>query len=48
MSVHMVQAKIKPDSVTGVRAATRKMFAAINEAQPNVQPLTVVGSYRMF
>ena len=99
MSVHMVQAKIRRDSVTDVEAAARKMFAAIDAAQPegiryassllpdgetfvallqiddgvenplpgfpefreflegveasraepaNVQPLTVIGSYRMF
>jgi hypothetical protein len=34
MSVQMASAKIKPDGVTGVHAATKKMFAAINAAQP--------------
>src|SRR6478672_553195 len=34
MSVHMVQAKIKPERVTDVQAATKEMFAAINAAQP--------------
>jgi hypothetical protein len=99
MSVQMVQATIKRDSVSDVQAAAKKMFAAINAAQPegiryascllpdgetfvallqvddgvenplpgfpevreflegveasraepaNVQPLTVVGSYRVF
>jgi hypothetical protein len=99
MTVHMVQAKIKPDSVTEVQAATKKMFAVLDAAQPegiryasclapdgetfvallqiddgvenplpgfaefreflegveasraapaDVQPLTVVGSYRLF
>jgi hypothetical protein len=99
MSVHMVEAKINADSVDEVEAGAKKMFAALNEAQPegiryascllpdgetflaflevdegvenplpalpefqeflerveasraappNVQPLTVVGSYRLF
>ena len=99
MSVHMVQSKIKAESVTDVQAATKNMFAAVNAAQPegiryasfllpdgetfvallqvddgvenplpglpefrellegveasraeppSVQPLTVVGSYRLF
>jgi len=99
MSVHMVEAKIKQESVTDVQAAAKKMFAAVDAAQPegmryascllpdgetfvaflqlddgvenplpgfpefreflegveasraepaNVQPLTVVGSYRLF
>jgi hypothetical protein len=99
MSVQMAQAKIKAESVTDVQAAVKKMFAAINAAQPegiryascllpdgetfvalaqvddgvenplpglpefrelqevvegsraeppNVQPLTVLGSYRLF
>ena len=99
MSVLLAQAKIKSESVTDVQAATNKMFAAIDAAQPEgiryasllladgetfvavvqlddgaenpipgfpefrelqeiveasraappgVQPLTVVGSYRMF
>ena len=99
MSVHMVQAKVKRESVIDVQAAAKKMFAAINAAQPegiryascllpdgetfvallqvddgvenplpgfpefqeflegveasraepaNVQPLTVIGSYRLF
>ena len=99
MTVHMVEAKIKPESVAGVHAGAEKMFAAIDAAQPegiryascllpdgetflaflqladgvenplpgfpefqeflerveasraepaNVQPLTVVGSYRLF
>jgi hypothetical protein len=99
MSVQMVQAKIKAESVADVQAASKKMFAAINTAQPegiryascllpdgetfvallqvddglenplpsipefreflegieasraepaNVQPLTVIGSYRLF
>jgi hypothetical protein len=34
MSVHMVQAKVKPERVTDVQAAARKMFAAIDVAQP--------------
>jgi hypothetical protein len=34
MSVQMARAKIKAESVTDVQAATKKMFAAINEAQP--------------
>jgi len=34
MSVHMVQAKIRRESVNDVQAATRKMFAAIDAAQP--------------
>jgi hypothetical protein len=34
MSVLMAQAKIKVESVSDVRAATKKMFAAINAAQP--------------
>jgi hypothetical protein len=99
MSVQMVHAKIKAESVTDVQAAAKKMFAAIDAAQPegiryascllpdgetfvavlqvrrrvenplpgfpefreflegveasraepaNVQPLTVIGSYRLF
>jgi hypothetical protein len=99
MSLHMVEAKIKRDRITGVQAAAKKMFAAIDGAQPegiryascllpdgetfvallqlddgvenplpgfpefreflegveasraepaNVQPLTVIGSYRLF
>jgi hypothetical protein len=34
MSVQMAQAKINPESVTDVQAATKKMFAALNAAQP--------------
>jgi hypothetical protein len=34
MSVHMVEAKIRRESVTDVQAAAEKMFAAINAAQP--------------
>jgi hypothetical protein len=34
MSVQMASAKVEPESVTAVQAATRKMFAAINAAQP--------------
>ncbi len=34
MSVLMAQAKIKAESVSTVRAATEKMFAAINVVQP--------------
>ena len=34
MSVQMAQAKIKAESVADVRAATNKMFAAINAARP--------------
>jgi hypothetical protein len=34
MSVQMAQAKIKTESVSDVREATKKMFAAINAAQP--------------
>ncbi len=99
MSVQMVQAKIKRESVSDVQAAAKKIFAAIDGAQPegiryascllpdgetfvalvqvddgvenplpefpefreflegveasraepaNVQPLTVIGSYRLF
>lgn len=99
MSVQMVQAKIKPESVSDVEAEAKKMFAVINDTQPegiryascllpdgetflaflkiedgfenplpglaefreflerveasraapaDVQPLTVVGSYRLF
>jgi hypothetical protein len=99
MSVQMVHSKIKAESVADVQAATRKMYAAINAAQPegiryascllpdgetfvalvqvddgvdnplpgvpefrellelvegsraeppNAQPLTVIGSYRLF
>jgi hypothetical protein len=99
MSVHMVHAKINRESVTDVQAGAKKMFAAVDAAQPegiryascllpdgetfvallqvddgvenplpgfpefreflegveasraepaNVQPLTVIGSYRLF
>ena len=99
MTLQMVEAKVKAESVTDLQAAAKKMFAAINAAQPegiryasvllpdgetflaflqlddgtenplpgfpefreflesvegsraepaNVQPLTVVGSYRLF
>jgi hypothetical protein len=96
MSVLMAQAKIKAEGVADVEAATKKMFAAIDAAQPegiryasvllpdgetfvallqvddgvetglpefrelqervegsratpaSVQPLTVIGSYRLF
>lgn len=34
MSVLMAQAKIKAERVSDVRAATEKMFAAINAVQP--------------
>ena len=34
MSVQMAKAKIKTGGVTEVQAATKKMFAAINAAQP--------------
>lgn len=34
MSVQMASARTKPDGVADVQAATRKMFAAINAAQP--------------
>ena len=34
MSVQMVQAKIRRESVTDVQAAAKKMFAAIDAAQP--------------
>jgi hypothetical protein len=34
MSVQMARAKIKAQRVGDVRAATKKMFAAINAAQP--------------
>jgi hypothetical protein len=34
MSVQMVQAKIKRESVTDVQAAAKEMFAAIEGAQP--------------
>jgi len=99
MSAHMLQAKIRRESVPGVQAAAKRMFTAIDAAQPegiryascllpdgetfvallqlddgvenplpefpefqeflagvessraaptDVQPLTVVGSYRLF
>ena len=99
MNVQMAEAKIKPESVTDIQAAARKMFSAIEAVQPEgiryawillpdretfvalvavedgvenpipdlpefqelqeglqdrlagparVQPLTVVGSYRLF
>src|SRR5262245_11405863 len=98
MSVQMVEAKIKAESVADVQAAAKKMFAAVNTAKPeeryascllpdgetfvallqiddgvenplpglpewreffegveasraepaNVQPLTLIGSYRLF
>ena len=35
MTVHMVQAKIKRDSVSDIEAAASETFAAINEAQPD-------------
>ena len=34
MSVHMLEAKIKREGVTDVEAAAKKMFAAIEAAQP--------------
>jgi hypothetical protein len=34
MSVQIVEAKIKAESVTDVQAAAKKMFAALNAAQP--------------
>ena len=34
MSVHMVQAKVKRDSVTEFEAAAKTMFAAVDAAQP--------------
>src|SRR5262249_36225239 len=34
MSVEMVEAKIKAESVADVQAAAKKMFAAINTAKP--------------
>jgi hypothetical protein len=99
MTVHMVQAKVKRETVADIQAGAEKMFAAINESRPegiryascllpdrdtfvaflqlddgvenplpgipefqefladveasraepaDVQPLTVVGSYRLF
>lgn len=35
MSVQMASAKIKPESVSDVQAATEKMSAAINQARPD-------------
>ncbi|MGH2883694.1 MAG: hypothetical protein ACRDPA_13515 [Solirubrobacteraceae bacterium] len=35
MSVQMASAKVKPESVDEIQAATEKMFAAINHAQPD-------------
>jgi hypothetical protein len=35
MTVHMVEAKIKRESVADVQAAAEKMFAAVNAAQPD-------------
>jgi hypothetical protein len=34
MSVHMAEAKIKAEGVSEVQAAAHKMFAAIEDAQP--------------
>jgi hypothetical protein len=34
MSVHMAQARIKPEHVTDLQAAADRMFAAIDAAQP--------------
>ena len=34
MSVQMVQAKIKRESVTDAQAAAKKLFAALSDAQP--------------
>lgn len=34
MSVQMVEAKIRTESVADVQAAARKMFAAVNTARP--------------
>jgi len=34
MTVHMVQAKIRRESVSDVEAAAKRMFAAIDAAQP--------------
>ena len=34
MSVMMVRAKVKPESVDEVEASAKKMFAAIDRAQP--------------
>jgi hypothetical protein len=35
MTVHMVQAKIRRESVDDVQAAAKRMFAAINERRPD-------------
>jgi hypothetical protein len=35
MSVHMAQARVKPEHVTDLQAAADKMFAAIDAAQPD-------------
>jgi hypothetical protein len=35
MTVQMVHAKIRPESVADIEAGTRKMFAAVNAAQPD-------------
>ncbi len=35
MSVQMAQAKVKAESVTDVQVAAKKMFAALNAAQPD-------------
>jgi hypothetical protein len=34
MNVMMVRAKVKPESATEAEQATKKMFAALNEARP--------------
>jgi hypothetical protein len=51
----MVRAKVKADRVAEVEAAAKRMFSAIEEAQPQgaryascPEQLTVVGSYRFF
>jgi hypothetical protein len=34
MTVHMAQARIKPEGVTDVHGATERMYAALNASQP--------------
>ena len=50
MSVQMAQAKIKTEGVTEIQAARelQKLVEASRAEPPNVQPLTVIGSYRLF
>jgi hypothetical protein len=44
MSVLMVRSKVKAEGAAEVEAAVKRVFAALQEAQPEAHPLCVVPS----